>query len=938
MLSVMMTPPLLGRAREQDALRGWLDEARGGRGRLVLCVGEAGIGKTRLCQELAGLAVGERLAWGRCADIEGAPAFWPWREVLSSLGLPDPPVGDVESPQDRFRAVDAVASAVLTGLARRPLIVVLDDVHWADEPSLLVLRHLADRAPSAPLLLIAALREPEPGTAAARALAGLERAPACEGLHLRGLGRHDVGRQLDALGAGGASVGEVYDATGGNPFYVREVARAVVDGTWGPGWASRSVRDAVAVRVERLGPAARGLVEAGAVVGRRFPIAVAARMLDIDVRECLAVADRAAASGLLTQVGAGELRFAHALTRDAVRAGIPMELAVGLHRAAAEALEAHWAGDLDDHLAELAWHWMALAPFGEAARARRWALRAAGESVRRLAFEEGVRLYRAALEAPAAWPDEAAACRAHLALGRAGYLAGDLGTAQSAAVAAAELARSAGLPDLLAEAALVIEPVPDPTTTAVMTALCEQALAAAPADAAWRARLLAQRSQLAFYAGDRELTDDMSVAALELARSTSDDRSLVAALRARHDAIPGPSRRRERLLLAAELLAAADRTGDARPAMWGRLWQIDALVEDGRLVDAADQLGPLAAAVERVGGPVSAWHRDRAHACVAQARGRFAEAQDVATRAYERMRLIEPSPATGAHLGAQWALARHVGTTEQGLRLARAWVEPPPRFRTMGRVSRAFLLLRAGHPDEAEVQFRQAGPPEAWSWPVFFTAPGSVLAVLVAIDLGRPDELRAALAALEAFRGDHVVGTGVSYCGPAELTLGLGALAQGRLDDAVSDLESAARRCDSAGAPAFFAEASHHLAAALVARGSPGDRDRARRLAVEADRLVRALGMTAYDAASADLLHRLGPGEGGLSAREAEVARLVADGLTNRQIAARLVISERTAGNHVAHILTKLGFTSRAQVAAWSAARMSSPVSDPTHARKPAAP
>jgi DNA-binding CsgD family transcriptional regulator len=246
--------------------------------------------------------------------------------------------------------------------------------------------------------------------------------------------------------------------------------------------------------------------------------------------------------------------------------------------------------------------------------------------------------------------------------------------------------------------------------------------------------------------------------------------------------------------------------------------------------------------------------------------------------------------------------------------------------------------MRAGHPDEAEVQLRQAGPPEAWSWPVFFTAPGSVLAALVAIDLGRADELRTALAALEAFRGEHVVGTGVSYCGPAELTLGLGALAQGRLDDAVADLGSAVRRCDAAGAPAFLAEASHHLAAALAARAVPADQDRARRLAAEADRLIRALGMAAYHAASAELLHRLGPGDGGLSAREAEVARLVAEGLTNRQIAARLVISERTAGNHVAHILTKLGFTSRTQIAGWCAARMSSPVSDLTHAQRPTPP
>ena len=940
----VMTPPLLGRAREWDALCGWLDDARAGQGRLVLCTGEAGIGKTRLCQELAGLAAGERVAWGRCPDTEGVPAFWPWREVLRTLGVDEPSVTDVRSPDDRFRAVEAVGSAVLDEVTQRPLVIVLDDVHWADEPSLLVLRHLADRAPQVPLLLVAALREPEPGTAAARARSALERAPACERLDLQGLGPADVGRQLDALGALGAlsaagtAADEVHDATGGNPFFVREVARAVVDGTWQPGRAPRSVREAVDARVERLDARMRRLLEAGAVVGHRFSIAVAARMLGIDVQDCLGAADAAVASGLLAQVSAGELRFSHALTRDAVRAGIATRTAVELHRAAAEALEAHWAGQLDEHLAELAWHRMALAPYGEAEEARRWALRAATESVRRLAFEEGVRLYRAALQVPAPWPDDAAACRTHLALGRAGYFAGDLESARSAAVAAADLARSAKLPDLLAEAALVLEPVPDPATTALITALCDEALAMAAPDSALRARLLAQRSHLAFYAGDNALTDDASAAALELARASGDDNSLIAALRARHDAVPGPQLRRERLALAAEMLAAAERTGDARTAMWGRLWRVDALVEDGRLADAADELGPLAATVERVGGPVSAWHRDRVRACLAQARGRFVEAQEAATRAYERMRLIEPSPATGALLGTQWALARHIGTSEEGLRLARTWVEPPPRFRTMGRVARAFLLLHAGHPDEALAQFRQAGPPEAWSWPVFFIAPGSVLAALIAIALRRANELCAALAALESFRGEHVVGSGVSYCGPAELTLGLGALAQGRLDDAVADLETAVRQCDAAGAPAFLAEATHHLAAALTARGAPGDRDRARRLASEADGLVRALGMTAFAAASAELLHRLGPGDEGLSVRETEVARLVADGLTNRQIAARLVISERTAGNHVAHILTKLGFTSRSQIAAWCAATMSSTVSDSTHARRPTAP
>lgn len=113
------------------------------------------------------------------------------------------------------------------------------------------------------------------------------------------------------------------------------------------------------------------------------------------------MADEAVGSGLLALTG-GKLRFAHELTRDAVRAGVPAAQLVTLHRAAAEALEAHWVGGVDDHLAELAWHRLALAPYGEAESARDWALRAAAEAVRRLAFEEGVRLYRAALDVTAA--------------------------------------------------------------------------------------------------------------------------------------------------------------------------------------------------------------------------------------------------------------------------------------------------------------------------------------------------------------------------------------------------------------------------------------------------------------------------------------------------------------------------------------------------------
>jgi predicted ATPase len=161
-----MVDGIVGRQRELETLRACLDAACDGAGRLVLCVGEPGIGKTRLGQELAGVALarGTAVAWGRCVEVEGAPAFWPWRQVLRSLGVDLDTVlaGDVESPVDRFRVFDEVTEAVCGVADKSGLVVILDDIHWGDEPSLLVLRHLADQVAGARLLVLAAFRDVEP--------------------------------------------------------------------------------------------------------------------------------------------------------------------------------------------------------------------------------------------------------------------------------------------------------------------------------------------------------------------------------------------------------------------------------------------------------------------------------------------------------------------------------------------------------------------------------------------------------------------------------------------------------------------------------------------------------------------------------------------------------------------------------------------------------
>lgn len=925
-----MSEGIVGRRRELGALRAWLEAARGRTGRLVLCVGEPGIGKTRLAQELAGVALagGTAVAWGRCVEAEGAPAYWPWRQVLRSLRVdPDTVLaGDVQSPEDRFRVFDDVTAAVCSMADKHGLVVILDDLHGGDEPSLLVLRHLAQQISEARLLVFATFRDVEPASILRRVLPDLLRSLAVERLDLRGFDLAEVREQLSRTNADDPAVDAraVLEVTGGNPLFVREVARAMADGTWRPDRPPRSVLDIVGARLDRVSADCRRLVQAAAIVGRDVSLALVAATLDQPVARCLPLVDEAIAYGLLDRVGdLGDYRFVHALTRDAVEASLTSADRAALHRAVAETTEAQFAGDLTEHLGEIARHWAELAPYGEAATAREWALRAADEAVRRLAYEEGVRLYRAALAFEPTSLPEIERCRVQVALGRAAYFTGDLHGCVDAAVAAAGAARSAQSPTLLGEAALVYEAAADAGLNAIAKQLCEEALAGLgdSGHEALRARLLAQRSHLAFYDGDQDRTASLSAAALDLARESGDDRALVDALHARKEACPGPAGRAERLLLATEMLALAQRTNSAGTAMWGGLWRVQALLERGQLAAAAEELAALQVAVERVGGPVSTWHLDRVTACVAQAQARYAEAAAVGRRGFERMRAVEPRPARGAYFSLQCALAGHVGVGDEAAPFVQHPFVPLPLFMTLGRLGRAFLLLQAGLPDKAAATYQQAGRPETWSLPAFDILLGYVYGVLVTAKLGRYDDLAVLVDRLEPFRGEHAIGEEAVYMGPIELALGRGAAALGRLDQAIDDLGVAAEQADRAGAPGFLAEAQYHLASALLARNGPSDRDRAQPTARDADRLARALGMVAYVDRTAALVARLGDVGGrraALSPREAEVAGLVAEGLTNRQIAQQLVISERTAQNHVQHILTKLGFTTRSQIAAWS--------------------
>lgn len=404
---------LVGREAELTVLGEFLEAALGGEPRLVLCRGEPGIGKTRLAQEMASRATekGVPAVWGRGVESDGAPPYWPWRQLLraaaevvdvgrlaegdrltADLNLLAPDVFpttdqrvDTGSSEDRFRQFDAVGRLLRGVAARTPLVVVLDDVHWADQPSLLLLQHVARTLTDERVLFLVNYRDTERTHSAI--VTDLLREPVTREMHLAGLPAPAVAKQLAS--AVGTEVSdheaeEVRALTRGNPFFVGEMARVLGDRRAGvrSSLVTTSVREAIGARLHRLSPECVRLLQAASIVGREVPVALVAAVAGVPVARCLGPFDEAVAAGFL-EVGPApaEHQFTHALVRDAIEAGLPTSERVRLHRSAAEAIEQVYGGRLESHLFDLARHWAVAAVAGDAATAAAWARRAAEEAM-----------------------------------------------------------------------------------------------------------------------------------------------------------------------------------------------------------------------------------------------------------------------------------------------------------------------------------------------------------------------------------------------------------------------------------------------------------------------------------------------------------------------------------------------------------------------------
>ena len=957
-----MAELMVGRDGELARVTRLLDDALAGRGRLVLCTGEAGIGKTRLGEELAAAAAigAVPVAWARAADRGSSPPYGLWRLVLDepairgdANGGPRPDLwsqvfGDAERPAltDGADSGSAQRFALFAEVRRRlagaagpgGLLLVLDDLQWADEASAVLLTDLVRQLRGTRILVFASYRaQPGPGD---ETLLRLSAEANAERVELHGLAAEAIGGLLRATGlpASEEQVDEVAAETGGNPFLVRELARMLADlGHRGPGAVPGRVVDATAYRLAQVSRPAQALLQTAAVAGNSFSVGVAARMLGVPVLNLLGPLDECRAAGFVVAGDhPGDYRFSHALVRSAVVARLNAEEQRRLHTEAADAIEALYEGRVRLHLAEVARHRVeASLPGDRADRTRAVAAceAAADVAAEAVAFEEAVRLYRQALSAGGKEIGPADRDRLELALAAALHRSGDLAGAQETAVRVGRRAERRRDRPGLARTALAMEASGVPEWDGEICRVCEQALAGDDLPDDLRARVSARYAQALVYRGEYDRAGPVSRDALAAAEAAGDPATLVEALRARQLACSAPEGLAERTVLAARMLKAVDDLGSTWVEMWGRTWRIDTLFETGQLRLIQRELTGLGSCLDRLSSPVGRWQYLESAAVLALATGRFTEAERLAREAFKQFSDMGHPAAFGALAVILSQSGLHIGMDRSGLvelfDHLPAHLRPEAVDTTQGvatifpALTLTLIRLYQGDRAGAEAAYALAGP--IWSWTpspaMRMAAWGHALAA--AIDLGRTEDIEFLAERFEPFRGQHAAngaGPGV-YMGPVELQAGLAAAALGRLDAAVADLSAAVSICDANGARGYAVQARVELAAALAGRQAPGDLGQAGAALDAAAGEAEQLGMVPFTERIGQLRARLpaaAAARSPLSPRELQVASLVAKGLTNKQIGEALYVSERTAENHVRHILVKLGFGSRSQIAAWS--------------------
>jgi len=615
-------PSFVGRADEVAQIAARLHRGAAGRGGFVLLVGDAGIGKTALIDECLGVAqrLGFRVAATACWQTAAVAPLRPWTQLLTQLAEPGSvpvdlatEIGDPDIARaEQFRLV---TTEVLRH-ASSPLLLVLDDLHWADSATLGALDHLAAAAPAHPLVVLAAARPADAAAAFAEAAAALRRRGMT--LNLVGLAATDTAALARAVSAGpidDAHAAWIHRTGGGNPLVTRELALAgppeadSLDG--GPLAVPALVQALVGERIGRLTPLCRDMLSWLAVAGDAAPVDVLATVLATTPAALLEPLDEAHRAGLVGPPGT-EVAFAHALFRAGVYSGLTLVDRVARHAALAQLLLARRDAGAPVELAALAHHFGRAAPLGHHADAFRFVAAAAAEAADLMAFDVSVRRYRQALALLELQPTLGARLPLVLELADAQLASGDFDGAHATYATALADARSAGDATAFGRAAIgfsggltgIAVIVGDP---AVRDALSEAA-ALLDGDDVLGPVVEARLSTAAWVLAPLDERRALAERALQRAEAGGDPASVAHALSAWCDVIAGPDHLAERRAAADRLIAGALAARDPRAETVGRRLRVEALFESGELVLAEVEAARYERAAERLGRPEFDWY------------------------------------------------------------------------------------------------------------------------------------------------------------------------------------------------------------------------------------------------------------------------------------------------------------------------------------------
>lgn len=847
----------VGRSRALQRLTSRLDDRVGARPQIALVGGEPGIGKTRLAEELAERAVerGALVAWGRSHE-EGMPPLWPWTTVVRSLleaeeqplpdllGIEDSAGGPAESELTRFRIFDRVREVVEERARQRPVVVILDDLQWADLTSLRLLRFLASELSAAAVLVIGLFHEPGPADEAlAATLADLVRRPGVDRISLEGLASHEVSElirietDVDADGLGAAAQA-VHQRTGGNPFFVTELVRLLASerglehaGRLRPGDDDSIplvVGDVIRRRLQRLPEDLRVVLGVAAVIGRSVELEVLDQVVGLGEDETYELLEVAVMARLVTESTPGCFEFSHGLVRDTLYGDLGIGRRARLHARVVDAIEVVHASDVQPYVEQLAHHASAA---GDAVRTGRYARLAAAEAERTSSFEEAVRWWKQALASLDAISgpspnEDTVAERARLLLRLA---AAHRGGGEAAACAAAldgalDAAERSGDLALLGEAALDYGEVvlwqtpPYGTVEPRVVRAIERALdSTSEDDHRSRARLLTGLAVAIYYdEAARDRSRRLARQAVATARSAADPSVLAHALVELIMMLDGEADLAEERAVAEELRSVIDTDATigvevAAPARM-RLTRLRFMSGDG-----ADLDREVAQATQRA---IDARHEvirlwaTWAETGVAVLRGRLSDAEQLAGQAFElhhRLGLWGAEETYALHMVQVWREQDRLAEIGPLVRVPMEASDHPGARKLWG-----VFLLDAGDLDGvAQLLGDDPVPrPRDWTW----LAEVCVTAELAAA-VGAPAcaELYAILDRLDP---RIVVMDGTWACfGATPHYLGLLAVALGRPQDAIAHLDEAVRLQDRAGAVLWSTRSRLHLAAALALTG-----------------------------------------------------------------------------------------------------------------------